>query len=141
MSFLQEFKDFAVKGNVVDMGVGIVIGAAFTSIVTSFVSDIITPIIGVISGGVDFTNIFINLGEGEYATLAAAQEAGAPTMNIGLFINACISFVIVAFVLFMLIKSVNRMKKQEEAAPAAPAEPPADVKLLSEIRDLLAKNN
>ncbi len=141
MSFLQEFKDFAVKGNVVDMGVGIVIGAAFTSIITSFVSDTINPIIGVISGGVDFSNVFINLGEGEFATLAAAQEAGAPTMNIGLFINACISFVIVAFVLFVLIKNVNRLKKQEEAAPAAPAEPPADVKLLSEIRDLLAKNN
>ena len=141
MSFLQEFKDFAVKGNVVDMGVGIVIGAAFTSIVNSFVKDIVNPIIGVITGGVDFSNIFINLGDGEYATLAAAQEAGAPTMNIGLFINACISFAIVAFILFVLIKNVNKLKKQEEEAPAAPAEPPADVKLLSEIRDLLAKNN
>lgn len=139
MGFMQEFKDFAVKGNVVDMGVGIVIGAAFTSIVNSFVSDIINPIIGVITGGVDFSNIFINLGDGEYASLAAAQEAGAPTINIGLFINACISFLIVAFILFILIKNVNRLKKQEEAAPAAPPEPPADVKLLAEIRDLLAK--
>jgi large conductance mechanosensitive channel len=139
MGFMQEFKDFAVKGNVVDMGVGIVIGAAFTSIVNSFVSDIINPIIGVITGGVDFSNIFINLGDGEYASLSAAQEAGAPTINIGLFINACISFLIVAFILFILIKNVNRLKKQEEAAPAAPPEPPADVKLLAEIRDLLAK--
>jgi large conductance mechanosensitive channel len=136
---LKEFKDFAIKGNVVDMGVGIVIGAAFTSIVKSFVADIINPIIGVISGGVDFSNLFINLGEGEFASLAAAQEAGAPTINYGLFINAIISFVIVAWVLFMVIKGVNEMKRKEEEAPAAPAEPPKSEVLLEEIRDLLAK--
>ena len=141
MGFMQEFKDFAVKGNVVDMGVGIVIGAAFTSIVNSFVKDIVNPIIGVITGGVDFSNIFINLGDGDYASLAAAQEAGAPTINIGLFINACISFVIVAFILFVLIKNVNKLKKQEEEKPAEPAAPPADVQLLTEIRDLLSKQN
>jgi large conductance mechanosensitive channel len=136
---LKEFKDFAIKGNVVDMGVGIVIGAAFTSIVKSFVADIINPIIGVISGGVDFSNLFINLGEGEFASLAAAQEAGAPTINYGLFINAIISFLIVAWVLFMVIKGVNELKRKEEEAPAAPAEPPKSEVLLEEIRDLLAK--
>ena len=136
---LKEFKEFAIKGNVVDMGVGIVIGAAFTSIVKCFVADIINPIIGVISGGVDFSNLFINLGEGDFASLAAAQEAGAPTINYGLFINAIISFLIVAWVLFMVIKGVNELKRKEEEAPAAPAEPPKSEVLLEEIRDLLAK--
>ena len=136
---LKEFKEFAVKGNVVDMGVGIVIGAAFTSIVNSFVADIINPIIGVISGGIDFSNIFINLGEGDYASLAAAQEAGAPTINIGLFINAIISFLIVAWVLFLIIKGVNKLKREEEAKPAEPPAPPKSEVLLGEIRDLLAK--
>ena len=136
---LKEFKEFAIKGNVVDMGIGIVIGAAFTSIVKSFVADIINPIIGVITGGVDFSNLFINLGGGEYASLTAAQEAGAPTINYGLFINAIISFVIVAWVMFMVIKGVNQMKRAEEAAPAAPLEPPKSEVLLEEIRDLLAK--
>ena len=136
---LKEFKEFAIKGNVVDMGIGIVIGAAFTSIVKSFVADIVNPIIGVITGGVDFSNLFINLGGGEYASLAAAQEAGAPTINYGLFINAIISFVIVAWVMFMVIKGVNQMKRAEEAAPAAPPEPPKSEALLEEIRDLLAK--
>ena len=139
MSILQEFKDFAVKGNVVDMGVGIVIGAAFTSIVNSFVKDIINPIIGVITGGVDFSNLFINLSGGDYESLKAAQDAGAATINYGLFINAIISFTIVAAVLFMLIKAVNKMKKEEEAAPAEPAAPPRQEVLLEEIRALLKK--
>ncbi len=111
---LEEFKEFAVKGNVIDMGVGIVIGAAFTSIVKSFVSDIVNPIIGVITGGVDFSNLFINLGEGEFSSLAAAREAGAPTINYGLFINAIISFLIVSWVLFMVIKGVNELKRKGE---------------------------
>lgn len=138
---LKEFKEFAVKGNVVDMGVGIVIGAAFTSIVQSLVKDIINPIIGYITGGIDFSNIFINLGEGDYASLAAAQEAGAPTINIGLFINAIVSFLIVAWILFLIVRTVNRLKKQAEEAPESPEtpDPPADVKLLTEIRDLLAR--
>lgn len=136
---LQEFKDFAIKGNVVDMGVGIVVGAAFTSIVNSFVADIINPILGVLTGGIDFSNLFINLSGGDYATLKAAKEAGAATINYGLFINAVVSFLIVSFVLFMLIKNVNKLKKQAEAAPAAPPAPPAEVVLLTEIRDLLAK--
>lgn len=141
MSMMQEFKDFAVKGNVVDMGVGIVIGAAFTSIVNSLVADIINPIIGVITGGIDFSNLFINLGEGEYASLAAAQEAGAPTINYGLFINAVISFLIVAFVLFIIIKNVNQLRKlaEEPKEPEAEPEPSDEVKLLTEIRDALKK--
>lgn len=138
---LKEFKDFAVKGNVVDMGVGIVIGAAFTSIVNSLVNDIINPIIGVISGGVDFSNFFVNLGSGDYESLPAAQAAGAPTVNYGLFVNAVISFLIVAWILFFIIRSVNQLRKAAEEAPAETAtpEPAANVKLLTEIRDLLAR--
>jgi large conductance mechanosensitive channel len=136
---LKEFKEFAVKGNVVDMGVGIVIGAAFTSIVNSFVADIINPIIGVITGGIDFSDLYVNLGSGEYESLAAAQEAGAPTINYGLFINAIVSFLIVAWVLFLVIKGVNRLKREEEAAPEAPAAPSKTEVLLEDIRDLLAK--
>jgi len=142
MGMIQEFKDFAVKGNVVDMGVGIVIGAAFTSIVKSFVSDIVNPILGVITGGIDFSNLFVNLGSGDFDSLKAAQEAGAPTINYGLFINAIISFLIVAWVLFLVVKGVNQMKKRLEeekaAEPETPPEPSAEEKLLTEIRDLLA---
>ena len=136
---LKEFREFAIKGNVVDMGVGIVIGAAFTGIVTSLVGDIVNPILGVITGGVDFSNLFINLGPREFASLAEAQEAGAPTLNYGLFINAIIRFVIVAWVLFLVIKAINELKRKEEAKPAAPAAPPKQEVLLEEIRDLLAK--
>lgn len=140
MSMLDEFKDFAVKGNVVDMGVGIVIGAAFTTIVSSFVKDIINPIIGVVTGGIDFSNFFVNLGAGDYASLAEAEAAGAPTLNYGLFVNACIGFLIVAWILFFLIRATNRLRKQAEEAPASPAtpEPAADVRLLTEIRDILS---
>lgn len=141
MSVMQEFRDFAVKGNVVDMGVGIVIGAAFTSIVNSFVKDILNPVLGVVTGGIDFSNYFVNLGPGQHATLAEAQAAAAPTVNYGLFVNQVITFAIVAFVLFMLIKQTNRLKKAAEEAPASPdtPDPPADVRLLTEIRDILAR--
>lgn len=135
---LQEFKEFAVKGNVIDMGVGIVIGAAFTTIVKSFVADLVNPIIGVVTGGIDFSNLFINLGAGEFASLAAAQEAGAPTVNYGLFINAIISFMIVAWVLFFVVKGINQLKRDEQEAPARPPPPPKSEVLLEEIRDLLA---
>ncbi len=143
MGILQEFRDFAVKGNVVDMGVGIVIGAAFTSIVNSFVADIVNPIIGVMTGGVDFSNLFINLSGGEFDSLKAAQDAGAATINYGLFINAIISFLIVSFVLFMVIKNVNRLKAafEKEQAEAPAPEPSSEEKLLTEIRDLLAKQS
>ena len=143
MSIMQEFRDFAVKGNVVDMGVGIVIGAAFTTIVNSFVKDLLNPILGVLTGGIDFSNLFINLSGEGYTSLAAAQEAGAATINYGLFINAIISFLIVSFALFIVIRNINSLKKQAEESPKSPEtpEPSRDIVLLEEIRDLLAKNN
>jgi large conductance mechanosensitive channel len=113
---LEEFKKFAMRGNVVDMAVGIVIGAAFGKIVSSFVKDVLMPPIGKLMGGVDFSNLFVNLGEGTYATLAAAQEAGAATLNYGLFINTVLDFLIVAFAIFMVIKAMNKMKTEEPAA-------------------------
>lgn len=143
---LKEFKEFAVKGNVLDMAVGIIIGAAFGTIVQSFVKDVMMPPLGLVTGGTDFTNLFITLSEGTapgpYATLAEAQEVGAVTMNLGVFANALISFIIVAFSVFMVVRSFNRLKRKEEEAPAAPAAPPEpsnEEKLLAEIRDLLAK--
>ncbi|MEM7668135.1 MAG: large conductance mechanosensitive channel protein MscL [Pseudomonadota bacterium] len=136
---LQEFKDFAIKGNVVDMGVGIVIGAAFTTIVKSFVSDIVNPIIGVFTGGIDFSNLFVNLSGQDATSLADAQERGLAVISYGNFINALIAFLIVAWILFLVIKSVNSMKRAEEEEPAAPEEPSSEEKLLTEIRDLLAK--
>ena len=121
---LKEFKEFALRGNVLDMAIGIVIGAAFGTIVKSLVDDIIMPPIGLLLGGVDFANLFILLRVGDppspYASLADAQAAGAVTINYGLFINAVISFIIVAFVVFLIIRSINRMKREEEAPPAEP---------------------
>ena len=143
MSLVKEFKEFAVKGNMVDMAVGIIIGAAFGKIVESLVKDLIMPPIGMLLGKVDFANLFVVLREGAtagpYLSVDAAQKAGAVTFNYGVFINTCISFVIVAFAVFMLIRSINKMKKEEAAAPAAPAAPPEDVLLLREIRDALKK--
>lgn len=134
---LSEFKKFAMRGNVVDMAVGIIIGAAFGKIVSSFVADVIMPPIGMMMGNVDFSNLFINLGDGAYATLAEAQEAGAPTINYGIFINTVLDFVIVAFAIFLVIQWMNKMKKQEEEAPKPPPEPSKEEVLLTEIRDLL----
>lgn len=133
---LKEFRDFIARGNVFDMAVGIIIGAAFTGIVNSMVGDVIMPLIGVLTSGVDFSNWFIALKGGDYTTLKAAKDAGEPVLAYGVFLNAIINFMIVSFVIFMLIKQINRLKKQEAAAPS---EPPADVKLLTEIRDLLKK--
>ena len=134
---LEEFKKFAMRGNVVDMAVGIVIGAAFGKIVSSFVSDVLMPPIGKMMGGVDFSNLFINLGDGTFESLAAAQEAGAATINYGVFINTVLDFIIVAFAIFMVIKAMNAAKKKEEAAPPAPPKPSNEEKLLAEIRDVL----
>jgi len=136
---LKEFKEFAMRGNVVDMAVGIVIGAAFGTIVKSLVKDIIMPPIGLILGGVDFSNIFITLKGETFDSLKAAQNAGAVTVNIGTFFNTVISFVIVAFALFMIIKAMNELKRKEEEAPAEPEAPPRQEVLLEEIRDLLKK--
>jgi len=110
---LEEFKKFAMRGNVVDMAVGIVIGAAFGKIVSSFVKDVLMPPLGKLVGGVDFSNLFINLSDGSYETLAAAEEAGAATLNYGVFINTVLDFLIVAFAIFMLIKAMNRLKAEE----------------------------
>jgi large conductance mechanosensitive channel len=134
---LQEFKEFALRGNVVDMAVGIIIGAAFSTIVRSLVDDIIMPPIGVVTGGVDFSNMFIALNGQHYDSLAQAKQAGAPTINFGLFINNVISFVIVAFVLFMAIKGMNRLRRKQEEAPATEPPPSQEVQLLQEIRDAL----
>jgi len=139
----KEFREFAMRGNVVDMAVGIIIGAAFGKIVESLVKDLIMPPIGMLLGKVDFANLFVVLREGAtagpYLSVDAAQKAGAVTFNYGVFINTCISFMIVAFAVFLLIRSINKMKKEEAAAPAVPAAPPEDVLLLREIRDALKK--
>lgn len=138
---LKEFKAFAMRGNVVDMAVGIIIGAAFGSIVKSLVDDVIMPPIGLLLGNVDFSELFFVLKEGAaaapYGTLAAAKEAGAVTLNYGLFVNAVVSFTIVAFAVFLLIRTINRLKTEEPAAP--PPETAEDVLLLREIRDSLKK--
>ncbi len=140
---LEEFEEFAIKGNALDMAVGIIIGAAFGTIVQSLVRDVLMPPIGLILGGVDFTDLFLTISEGTtpgpYATLAAAQEAGAVTINYGVFANAVTSFVIVAFAVFLVVRGFNRLRRKEEVAvaPAAPPEPSAEERLLAEIRDLL----
>lgn len=135
---MSEFKKFILRGNVVDMAVGIIIGAAFGKIIKSFVADILMPPIGMALGGVDFTNLFHVLGEGSYATLEAAQEAGAVTVNYGLFINNIVDFLIIAAAIFVAVKAMNAMKKKEEEAPEEPKGPTQE-DLLGEIRDLLKK--
>ncbi len=134
----REFRDFAMRGNVVDLAVGIIIGAAFTTIVNSLVNDLIMPPLGLLIGGVDFSNFFVTLKGGAHPTIEAAKAAGAVTVNYGLFINAVIRFLIVAFAIFILVKQINRLKTEEPAAkPAPPPEPPRQEVLLAEIRDLL----
>jgi large conductance mechanosensitive channel len=129
---IKEFKEFAMRGNVVDMAVGIIIGGAFGKIVSSFVADVIMPPIGILLGGVDFSKLAITIKEG--------SEGVEPVLlKYGMFINTIIDFLIIAFAIFMAIKAMNSLKKKQEEAPAAPPEPPADVKLLTEIRDLLKK--
>jgi large conductance mechanosensitive channel len=134
---LKENRDFPMRGNVIDLAVGIIIGAAFTSVVNSLVKDIIMPPIGYLMNGIDFSNFFVVLKGDTYASLKAAQDAGAVSVNYGVFINAIINFLIVAFAVFLLVKQVNRFRKQEAAAPAAPPAPTTSEKLLTEIRDLL----
>ena len=142
MGFIKEFKEFAVKGNVMDMAVGVIIGGAFGQIVTSLVSDVLMPLIGKLTGGVSFVDLFVNLGDGNYKTLAEAKEAGAAVFAYGQFIQNIIDFVIVAFCIFMMIKGMNKLsKKKEEPKPAEPEAPkgPTQEELLAEIRDLLKK--
>ena len=138
---LQEFREFIARGSVVDLAVGVVIGAAFTAIVNSLVNDILMPPLGLIIGGIDLSNFFITLkGAGAYPTLEAAKAAGAVTVNYGQFLNAVIRFVIVAFAIFLLVKQVNRLYRKKPAAPAPPPEPPREEVLLTEIRDLLKQS-
>ena len=133
----REFRDFAMRGSVIDLAVGIIIGAAFTTIVNSLVNDIIMPPIGLALGGIDFSDFFVTLKGGSFPTLAAAKAAGAVTINYGLFINAVLRFVIVAFAIFVLVKQINRLARPAEAPPAPPPEPPRQEILLAEIRDIL----
>ncbi|WP_019389405.1 large conductance mechanosensitive channel protein MscL [Kingella kingae] len=143
MSIKQEFKDFIMRGNVIDLAVGMVVGTAFSGIVKSLVDDVIMPPIGLLLGGVDFSNLFITLKDGAnaieagYATLAAAKEAGAVTLNLGVFINTVISFLIVASAIFVVVKLINQLKKAPAPVEEAPAEPSEEVLLLREIRDSL----
>ena len=139
---LKEFKEFAIKGNMLDMTVGIIIGAAFGTVVSSLVNDVLMPVISGIIGTPDFSNLFVvlrNPSGAAFTSVKAARDAGAVVLAIGLFLNAIIAFLAVAVALFFLVKGVNRMRRQEEAAPAAPPEPPEDVRLLGEIRDLLRR--
>lgn len=139
MGMIQEFKEFAVKGNVVDLAVGIIIGGAFGTIVKSLVDDILMPPIGYLMGGVDFSDLFIDPTGGDFASLDAAREAGAPAIAYGLFINNVISFLIVAFAVFMLVKGMNSLQRKAESEKAedAPVEPSKDILLLEEIRDAI----
>ena len=137
MSMIQEFKDFAMKGNVVDLAVGVIMGAAFAPIVSSLVADVIMPPIGYLLGNVDFSNLFVTLKGDAAATLKASKDAGNITINYGQFLTYCINFMITAGAIFLLVKAMNKMKKP--AADAAPAAPPPQEVYLKEIRDLLAK--
>lgn len=136
-AWMAEFQAFIMRGNVIDLAVGIIIGAAFTGIVNSLVKDLLNPILGLIVGGIDFSNLFITLKGPHEPTLAAAQKAGAVTMNIGVFINAVINFVIVAFAVFWLVRVISKLYRKPAPAPAEPAAPPPTEVLLAEIRDIL----
>ncbi len=139
MGFIKEFKEFAIKGNVIDLAVAVIIGGAFGKIVSSFVKDIVMPPIGVLLGGVEFTDLALVLRESSVGP--AGEELGPVLLTYGIFIQNVVDFLIIAFVIFLAIKGINSMKKKEEAAPAAPPAPPKSEVLLEEIRDLLKKNN
>lgn len=142
MSMMQEFKEFAVKGNVIDLAVGVIIGGAFGKIVGSLVEDVIMPIVGAVFGKLDFSNLFVTLGtvpDGTASTLAAMKEAGVPVLAYGNFVTVAINFAILAFIIFMMIRQVNRLKREEPVAAPAPEVTPEDVVLLREIRDSLRK--
>ena len=137
MGFVSEFKVFIAKGNVLDLAIGVIIGAAFGKIITSLTDDIIMPVVGLALGKVDFANLFIAMNGQHYATLAEAKKAGVGTINYGLFINALINFLIIAFIIFMIVRAANRMKKAPVEVVAVPAAPTTDQQLLMDIRDSL----
>lgn len=139
MSFITEFKEFAVKGNVIDLAVGVIIGGAFGKIVESFVKDIVMPMVGQLVGGVDFKELYLNLGSQSYATLEQAEKAGAPLVKYGMFINTVVDFTIVAMAIFVAVKAINKLKKEAPPPPAAPVETPEEIVLLRQIRDSLKK--
>lgn len=142
MGMMQEFKEFAVKGNVIDLAVGVIIGGAFGKIVDSIVGDLIMPVVGAIFGKLDFSSLFVVLGNvpsGTVMTLDALKKAGVPVLAYGNFITVAVNFVILAFIIFLMVKQINRMKREAPAAPAAPAVTAEDVLLLREIRDSLKK--
>ena len=139
MSLISEFKEFAMKGNVMDMAIGVIIGGAFGKIVSSLVDDVLMPLVGKLTGGVNFADLFVTLGDGEFKSLAAAKEAGAAVLAYGQFIQNIVDFLIVAFCIFLMLKAINKLNRKKEEIPA-PAEEPAPSKeevLLTEIRDLL----
>ena len=140
MGFVSKFKVFIAKGNVLDLAIGVIIGAAFGKIVTSLTDDIIMPVVGLALGKVDFANLFIAMNGQHYATLAEAKKAGVGTINYGLFINALINFLIIAFIIFMIVKAANKMKKAPVEVVAVPAAPTTDQQLLMDIRDSLRAN-
>ncbi len=137
MSMMKEFKEFAMRGSVMDLAIGVILGAAFGKIVSSLVEDVIMPPLGLLLGGVDFSSLFLNLSAGAYPTLAAAKAAGAPTLNYGQFLQAVVDFLIVAFAIFMVVKALNAAKRKEQEKPAPAPQPSAQERLLAEIRDLL----
>ncbi|RRH91651.1 large conductance mechanosensitive channel protein MscL [Variovorax beijingensis] len=142
MSILSEFKEFAVKGNVIDLAVGVIIGAAFGKIVDSIVADIIMPLVGLVFGKLDFSNLYMVLGTapaGVANNLADLKKAGVPVLAYGNFITIAVNFVILAFIIFMMVKQINKLRKTQAEAPAAPVAPPEDIALLREIRDSLKR--
>lgn len=142
MGMMQEFREFAIKGNVVDLAVGVIIGSAFGKIVDSVVSDLIMPVVGLVFGKLDFSNLFLVLGSvpaGTPQTLDALRKAGVPVFAYGNFITVAVNFLILAFIIFLMVKQINRLKRQAPPAPAAPAVTPEDIVLLREIRDSLKK--
>jgi large conductance mechanosensitive channel len=138
MGILQEFKEFAVRGSVVDMAVGVIIGGAFGKIIDSLVKDVVMPTIGALLGGVDFKHLYIDLGGGGHATLEAAEKAGAPLIKYGAFINTVVDFALIALVIFLAVKAINRLRREP---PAAPPATPEDIQLLREIRDALNRGH
>lgn len=139
MNIIREFKEFAVRGNVVDMAVGVIIGGAFGKIVSSLVQDVVMPPIGMLLGGVNFKSLYLDLSGGHYASLEAAEKAGAPVVKYGAFLNTVVDFALIALVIFLAVKAINRLKREEVAAPAEPPPTPEDIILLREIRDALNK--